>query len=361
MCTCGRIHPIYCILPPHILRSVVEKGDDVQRKLAMNTLSIDQTIRQVRATIASVLTGPAARRMAAVMPPSAAPSANRTIRDGQRKKTLPGKIVRRTEGKPKSGDAAVDEAYEGLGATFDLFYQVYNRNSIDAGGMALDATVHYDVNYDNAFWDGKQMVFGDGDGKLFNRFTISIDIIGHELAHGVIEKEAGLIYLEESGALNEHIADVFGSLVKQRYLKQSAAKADWLIGAGLLAKKVKGTALRSMKAPGTAYDDTVLGKDPQPDNMKNYLKTNQDSGGVHINSGIPNKAFYLAAMSIGGNAWDKTGRIWYGALLDPLVLPNTDFAQFAKVTVQVADKTYGAKSTEKKAVADAWKAVGIKV
>lgn len=361
MCTCGRIHPIYCILPPHILRSVAEKGNAVQRKLAMDTLSIDNTLRALRATIASVLTGPAARRMAAVTAAATVPSARRTIRDGQRKKTLPGKIIRRTEGKPKTGDAAVDEAYEGLGATFDLFHQVYNRNSIDAAGGALDATVHYDVNYDNAFWDGRQMVFGDGDGQMFNRFTIAIDIIGHELTHGVVEKEAGLVYLDESGALNEHISDVFGSLVKQRYLKQTAAQADWLIGAGLLAKNIKGTALRSMKAPGTAYNDSILGKDPQPDTMKKYVRTNQDSGGVHINSGIPNKAFYLAATAIGGNAWDKAGRIWYGALLDPLVLPNTDFKQFAKVTLQVADKTYGAASTEKKAVADAWKAVGIKV
>ena len=216
MCTCGRIHPICCILPPHILRSVAEKGNDVQRKLAMDTLSIDNTLRALRATVASVLTGVAARRMAAVTVMAAPPSARRTIRDGRSKKTLPGKTVRRTEGKPKTGDAAVDEAYDGLGATFDLFHQVYNRNSIDAAGMALDATVHYDVKYQNAFWDGRQMVFGDGDGELFNRFTVAIDIIGHELAHGVIEKEAGLVYLDKSGALNEHIADVFGSLVKQR-------------------------------------------------------------------------------------------------------------------------------------------------
>src|SRR5262245_20369487 len=112
MCTCGRIHPIFCILPPHILRSVAERGNERQRKLAIDTLSIDQTLRQVRAAVASVLTGVDARRMAAVMPPTTAPSPQRTIRDGQKKKTLPGKVIRRTEGKPKTGDAAVDEAYD---------------------------------------------------------------------------------------------------------------------------------------------------------------------------------------------------------------------------------------------------------
>ena len=218
-------------------------------------------------------------------------------------------MVRR-EGDAPTGDVAVDEAYDGLGATFALFWEAYQRNSIDDAGMPLDATVHYDQDYDNAFWDGTQMVFGDGDGELFNRFTISLDVIGHELTHGVTEKESGLAYFNQSGALNESISDVFGSLVKQRLLGQTADQADWLIGAELLTAKVNGVALRSMKAPGTAYDDPVLGKDPQPGHMNDFVRTNQDNGGVHINSGIPNRAFYLAATAIGGKAWDQAGQIW---------------------------------------------------
>ncbi len=130
-------------------------------------------------------------------------------------------------------------------------------------------------------------------------------MVGHELAHGVTESEAGLIYYQQSGALNESLSDVFGSLVKQFHLQQTADKADWLIGAGLLAEGIKGQGLRSMSAPGTAYDDPLLGKDPQPASMKDYIQTKEDNGGVHLNSGIPNRAFYLAATALGGFAWRK--------------------------------------------------------
>src|SRR5262249_6826367 len=148
----------------------------------------------------------------------------------------------------------------------------------------------------------------------FNRFTISVDIMGHELTHGVTAYTAGLIYQGQSGALNESISDVFGSMVKQFALSQTVATADWLIGAGIFTPKVNGVALRSMKEPGTAYNDPVLGKDPQPADMAHYVNTSSDNGGVHINSGIPNRAFYLTAVALGGNSWDRAGRIWYATL-----------------------------------------------
>ena len=227
--------------------------------------------------------------------------------------------------------------------------------------MPLNATVHYGESYNNAFWDGTRMVFGDGDGELFNRFTVALDIIGHELAHGVTEDEGGLIYAYQSGALNESMSDVFGSLIKQSQpgKLQEADEADWLIGAGLLAQGVQGVALRSMKAPGTAYDDPVLGRDPQPGHMNDYVHTNRDNGGVHINSGIPNRAFHLAATAIGGYAWEKAGRIWYETLRDSRLRPNTGFIRFARMTVDVAGRLYGGASTEKKAVANAWAEVGV--
>jgi Zn-dependent metalloprotease len=159
---------------------------------------------------------------------------------------------------------AVDEAYEYLGITHDFFWKEYQRDSLDNKGLILTGTVHYGREYQNAFWNGQQMVFGDGDGEIFNRFTIAIDVVAHELSHGVTETEAGLIYFEQSGALNESLSDVFGSLVKQYHLKQTADKADWLIGEGLLAKGINGKGLRSMSEPGTAYNDPLLGKDPQP-------------------------------------------------------------------------------------------------
>jgi Zn-dependent metalloprotease len=264
----------------------------------------------------------------------------------------------RGEGDPKSKDKAVNEAYDGSGATYDFYLQVYNRNSIDDRGMRLDSTVHYERGYDNAFWNGQQMVYGDGDKKLFNRFTIALDVIGHELTHGVTSNEADLSYQDQSGALNESISDVFGSLVKQYKLGQTAKQADWLIGQGLLAPGVKGVALRSMKAPGTAYNDPVLGKDPQPADMKGYVQTNDDNGGVHINSGIPNRAFYETAIQLGGNAWTKAGRIWFITLRDKL-RPDSNFEDAARMTAEVATELFGKGSIEVKAVQAGWKAVGL--
>ena len=283
---------------------------------------------------------------------------HRTIYDAKHLQLLPGTLVR-AEGSPPSTDVAINEAYDGLGATFDFYLQNFHRNSIDDAGMPLIASVHYGSNYDNAFWNSQQMVFGDGDVRLFNRFTISLDVIGHELTHGVTEHTAALAYSGQSGALNESISDVFGSLIKQYAKKQTAAQADWLIGAGLLAPGVKGVALRSMKAPGTAYNDPVLGKDPQPASMTGYVNTAGDNGGVHINSGIPNHAFYLAARKIGGYAWVKAGRIWYETLLDPQAKSSTNFQGFAKLTVATAVKLYGANKAEAKAVAGAWHQVGV--
>ncbi|MGZ4476649.1 MAG: M4 family metallopeptidase, partial [Nocardioides sp.] len=206
--------------------------------------------------------------------------------------------------------------------------------------------------YDNAYWDGTQLVFGDGDGKVFGRFTKPVDVLGHELTHAVTERTAGLTYSGQSGALNESLSDVFGSCVKQRLLGQSAAQADWLIGEGLFLPAVQGRALRDMAHPGTAYDDPQLGKDPQAPDMSGYVDTTDDNGGVHTNSGIPNRAFYLAAVAIGGNAWEGAGRIWYDALTGPDVSAGTDFAGFAAATVATA----GAHADE---VTAAWKTVGV--
>jgi Zn-dependent metalloprotease len=340
------------ILPPRVLRSIAENGDVQQRTTALQTLATDQSFRMARATY-QLLAGRGQQALAAMEPVK-----QRTIYDARNSSTLPGTVVR-TESSRKSRDAAVNEAYDGLGTTWDFFWTIYQRNSIDGEGLHLDASVHYRRNYDNAFWDGHQMVFGDGDGRLFNRFTIALDVIGHELTHGVTGDEAQLIYMGQPGALNESISDVFGVLIKQYKLRQTADRADWLIGAGLLASGVKGVALRSMKAPGTAFDDPVVGKDDQPGHMKDYVATSDDHGGVHTNSGIPNHAFYLVATAIGGFAWEKAGLIWYDTLRDPRLRNTATFAQFARQTEANASRLYGRQSTEYKAVVDAWQQVGV--
>ncbi len=334
------------IIPPYLLNQLASASAS-----AAGTLRHDQELRARRS-----------ERLTAR--PTAGPQRSsggaRTVHDAQNGTTLPGKPVRR-EGDPATSDDAVNEAYDGLGATRDYFRKVHARDSIDGEGMALLGTVHYGQDYDNAFWDGHQMVFGDGDGTYFERFTRSLDVIAHELTHGVTEATAALVYQGQSGALNESVSDVFGSLVKQYAQRQPVDQADWLIGADLLSAKVKGRALRDMLHPGTAYDDPRLGKDPQPDHMTRFVETDEDNGGVHLNSGIPNRAFAVAATTVGGKAWETVGPVWYDVLTGDRIQARCDFATFARLTHEAATARYGAEHAVTLAVAEGWGAVGIEV
>lgn len=285
------------------------------------------------------------------------PAPDRAVSDAQRREELPGVLVR-DEDAPPTGDAAVDEAFEGLGATFAFFAEAFGRASIDGRGGVLAATVHYGRDYDNAFWNGERMVFGDGDGEVFTGFTRSLSVIAHELAHGVTEFSGGLEYRGQSGALNESLSDVFGALTEQHHRGETADEASWLIGAGIFTEAVQGTALRSLAAPGTAYDDDVLGRDPQPGHMRDLVVTESDNGGVHINSGIPNRAFHLVAMRLGGHAWERAGLIWYRTLTSGLS-PTADFAAFAQATIVTAAQEYGDDSEEVDAVRAGWSGVGV--
>ncbi|MEU9006053.1 M4 family metallopeptidase [Streptomyces sp. NPDC059982] len=346
-------HPVFCtVVPPHLLDSVARSADSARADAAQRTLELDaslRTRRRVSAVRGIVADG-------ADAPGGEGP--RRTVYDAQHRTRLPGKKVR-GEGDEAVKDATANRAYAGLGATYELFLKGYGRNSIDGSGLALDASVHYGQDYDNAFWDGRQMVFGDGDGDLFLDFTVSVDVIGHELTHGVTQYTANLDYHGQSGALNESMSDVFGSLIKQYSLGQSADQADWLIGAGLLGPNVSGVALRSMKAPGTAYDDDELGKDPQPATMDGYVTTSSDNGGVHINSGIPNHAFYIAASELGGKAWERAGQIWYDTLTGGQLDARADFADFARLSVAAAVARYGDGGAEHRALQKAWATVGL--
>jgi Zn-dependent metalloprotease len=352
-----RGHGLHCVLPPIVLENIARKGDEGQREWATRALSQDHSIRlaRVQNSLARVT---ATTQRADALVGVAAPHPARVISDAHGTEDVRGPIVRR-EGDPAAGDEATDEAYDGLGDTFEFWLQAYGRNSIDDAGMPLRGVVHFGDHYPNAFWDGQRMVFGDGDGEVLGLMTGSLDVIGHELGHGVTEKEAGLEYWGQSGAMNESLSDVWGSLVKQHKNHQDAASADWLIGSEVWTPSIDGDALRSMKAPGTAYDDELVGKDPQPAHMDDYVETVQDNGGVHINSGIPNHAFYLAATEIGGYAWEVTGRIWYEALRDPALRPDAGFASFARLTVAVAERVQGQGSPAASAVKDAWDNVGV--
>lgn len=344
---------LHGFIPPYILDRIIRKGTEHQRQCALGTLAHVQQLLPNP--------GPPQQTAIAALPERGRPGQPlRSIHDAEQLMQLPGRQVR-IEGQPPTDDAAVDEAYDALGATYAFFWEVLGRDSIDNQGFPLVGTVHYGQGYENAFWNGAQMVFGDGDGEIFHRFTRSLDVVAHELAHGVTESEAGLVYYNQSGALNESMSDVFGVLTVQYLQRQTADQADWLIGADLLTDKVQGVALRSMANPGSAYDDPLLGKDPQPGHMRDFIETRDDNGGVHLNSGIPNRVFYLAATAIGGYAWEKAGRIWYDTLCDRRLANDADFLAFARLALDHASSRFGAASSERRAVEQAWAEVGIEL
>lgn len=339
----------YLFIPPYLLKRLAAHPTPELSRSAAQTLLLDQQVRTQRAQ-----TSPRSSVRQPAMAES--PELERAIHDAKNGTGLPGAPVR-TEGKPATGDEAVDEAYDYMGMTWQMFHDVFGRNSIDGAGMPLVGSVHYGQDYDNAFWNGSQMVFGDGDGRIFNRFTVALDVIAHELTHGVIDSEGGLNYQGQAGALNESLADVFGILTKQFHLQQRASQADWLIGVGLFLPGVNARGLRSMAAPGSAYDDPALGKDPQPGHMRDYVNTLEDNGGVHINSGIPNHAFYLAATTLGGHAWNKAGKVWYDTLKSGKLKPDADFSSFARLSTEIASVQGSAVAS---AVRNAWDDVGVK-
>ncbi|MBD3943322.1 M4 family metallopeptidase [Microbacterium sp. NEAU-LLC] len=343
------------IVPPYLLARIaaVQEGSWARAAdAAQRTLAAPREYTPVRSRLRLSIEEPG------VLVAETTPAPDREISDAQHREVVPGVRVR-GEGDPAGGDSAVDEAYDGLGATFDFWWDAYQRDSIDGTGGSLLATVHYGRDYDNAFWNGERMVFGDGDDDVFSGFTGSLSVIAHELAHGVVEDSGGLVYRDQSGALNESIADVFGALAEQHQAGHTAAQASWLIGEGIFTDAVQGSALRSMAAPGTAYDDDVLGKDPQPAHMSGFVKTRDDNGGVHINSGIPNHAFYLVAMTLGGHAWERAGLIWYRTLTAGTLSHTADFAAFARATLTAAAAEYGEKSEEVDAVRAGWAGVGV--
>jgi len=343
-----------CITPPYLLEHLLTSSDPEVRAAAARTLAGSVELR-VRREVTTTLAPEA-------VVPQAAESAGgaRSIYDAQHQESTSGPLVRGEDG-PAVDDASVNQAFDGLGVTRQFYADVLGRDSIDGNGGALDGYVHYGRAFNNAFWDGSQMVFGDGDGQIFADFTGSLDVIGHELTHGVTEALAGLEYHLQPGALNESISDVFGSLVKQFSRNQTADEADWLIGDDIFTPDFAGDALRSLKAPGTAYDNATFGKDEQPAHMDDFVVLPDtaagDWGGVHTNSGIPNHAFYLVATAIGGYAWEAAGHIWFEALAAST--PKTDFTQFARNTLTRATLVFGESSSQAQAVRDGWSQVGI--
>ncbi|MCY1408066.1 Protease PrtS [compost metagenome] len=349
-------NPLHCIVPPYITERLALSDDPQVRAQAIANLKADASFRANREN---------AQRMPALLANrSPNQTRHRLVYTANTSGQLPGDLVRE-EGQGASGDVAVDEAYDGSGITYDFYEQLFQRNSLDGNGMSLISTVHvkrFDyrtktyVPMDNAYWNGTQMAYGDGAGLWSQRFTRSLEVIGHELTHGVQAFTSNLTYYGQSGALNEHFSDVFGILVRQWHNNEPAASASWLIGADVLIPAPTRRGIRDMEFPGTAFaNDPYLGDDPQPDHMSKFVTGSGDNGGVHYNSGIPNRAFVLVAKALGGNAWDVAGRIWYETLLQ--LNAHSQFQDCARISVQVAGALYDAHT--KKTVKAAWKKVGI--
>jgi len=261
------------------------------------------------------------------------------IYSAQSKTSLPGRLIREFQNTP-CGDIAVDEVYDSIIALRSLLGDKLGRNSLNNKGIPIRAVVHYGRDYDNAFWDGREIVFGDGDDgttvtpKIFHRFTMDIDITAHELGHGVVQYTSGLIYRGQSGALNEHLADVIGIMAKHLALNIMSKDSDWLLGSKLFYPEVGARGIRDMLRPGTAFMNSWIGTDPQPDHMSRYMKMSGDNGGVHYNSGIPNRAFALSCLAIDTYSWEDIGRIWYKAMCS--IPPWCGFQQFSDKVFEIA-------------------------
>lgn len=343
------VNPSQCIVPPYIADKISSKTT-TRGAPAGTDKAVANKIREERQQAGAV---PAATRGAAV-------PEKMSIKIYAAGTVLPGNQIWQ-DGDPVTAntDAAVKDVIQGGESTWNFFKNIFSRNSLDNKGMTQVHSVHFSEGpgrpFGNALWNGKQMIYGDGDGVHYASFTSDIDIIAHELTHGIIKFEANLDYNGQSGALNESFADVFGILVKQWATKTAARKSNWLIGENILIGRQY--ALRSLKAPGSAYiNHPDLQNDPQPAVMSNYIEMEDDFGGVHYNSGIPNHAFYVTAFELGGNAWEKAGRIWYGALTDKnLLKKKASFSDARKATLQKAAALFGEKSKEVKAVEKGWK------
>jgi Zn-dependent metalloprotease len=347
-------HQVCQFVPPHVLDELAKSPDPRIRDVALETIKVAVQART-------------ARQMSALMPamaaiPSPTRGKDRLVYDmRQRRFPLPGELVRR-EGEAPVSDSTVNEAYDHAGATYDFYKDVLYRNSLDGNGMSLISSVHYGRRINNAFFNGEQMLYGDGDGQIFISFTKALDVVAHELTHGVIQYTSNLEYQDQPGALNESFADVMSACVKQWFNKQTVVQADWLLGDAIMGPAVAGKAksLRTFTAEKAYVGVPELGgDDPQPKHMRDFVHTEEDNGGVHINSGIPNHAFYLVAMKLGGYSWEKAGQIWYKTL--QALTSTSDFQATADTSYRIAVADYGRDSEEAKAVSGGWAGVGIEV
>lgn len=308
----SHLHTCCGFVPPHVLEHIAltDARDSLEPSASQRSVVTSERIRQAR-RVASDLSVPGfdaeAHRLISG-PHNGAPkvtkatkgltspapgSAGRLIYDDQNTWNFDVQLVR-GEGDPAVTGSSANNSFDELGSVRDYYKDVLGRDSIDNAGLNLVANVNYGSNFNNAFWDGVRMVFGNGDGVIFKDFTTSPDVVGHELTHGVTQYTSGLNYTnDQSGALNESFSDMFGSAIDAFVNKNDAGEHNWLIGDEIMADPLYGEALRNMAEPGTAYDNPTLGRDPQPRDMSGYFDADP-----HLMSGITNRWFYLICQEI---------------------------------------------------------------
>ena len=348
--------PTCTIIPESVLRRFADDPDlsAELRQHFHNALAIDTQMRTVRHACAQLtLTAVRMNLLAGFSPTALAAQPAVTVSDCKHSTQLPGVAVPSPGSSP---DATAKRTFTETTAVAMFYQSLFGRNSVDNAGMTLMSSIHYSMMYNNAFWNGNQMTYGDGDGSVFVDFTLGNDVIGHELTHGVTQFTLGLLYANEPGGLNEGISDVFGSMFRQWQANQDVNQADWLIGHDILGPTAKGkgfTCLRDMANPDASH---CLA--PQVKHFSQY------HGGMdpHISSGIPNLAFYKMAHSVGGKSWEKVGKIWYSVMtggVGAVPRPNMQMLEFANATRAAAKKLFPADKALAVAVDGGWKSVGL--
>lgn len=338
-----------CIVPPDVLDRLSRdrKIQPAARKAAADTARLTTEIRKLRDQATKVTrTVGAAGGVVRIL--AATPKI--TVYDCKHTQTLPGSPISTPA---RSTDATVKRTFVETTGVATFYKKAFDRNSIDDAGMTLMSSVHYGVKFNNAMWNGTQMLYGDGDAQLFVDFTRGNDVIGHELTHGVTQHSLQLAYTSDAGGLNESISDCFGSMFRQWEANQDVTKADWLIGSDILgpAAKAKGySCLRDMANPAskkalapqpTKYSQLTPGMDP------------------HYTSGPPNLAFCVACRTAGGRSWETVGLVWYRALTGFGPSPHMKMKTFANRTRTVAKQLFPANPKIAAAIDTGWKQVGL--
>jgi Zn-dependent metalloprotease len=341
-CTCS-------IIPKDVLERLAADPtlDDDARRSMLNAALLDTEIRELRAA-SSAVTRVASMSLIGATTLAPAPTIN--VYDCRNSMSLPGVPIPDPSG---FGDSTAKRTLDETTAVVDFLQTAFGRNSIDDGGMTLLSSIHFGRDFNNAKWTGTQMLYGDGDGKIFLDFTLANDVIGHEIAHGITQYTSDFEYSDEAGGLNESISDVIGSMFRQWRLNQDVSSADWLIGANIMGPVARSRGfrcLRDMSNPGGSHCLAA-----QPSHYSDY----QPGMDPHYSSGIPNFAFYNAAMTMGGQSWNEIGTVWYQALTAYGISPDLGMAAFADRTRDSADRLFSAKPQVRNCIDQGWASVGL--